>query len=143
MAGFASESDETIAAINVTPLVDITLVLLIVFMVTATTLIRETFEVELPRAASGGETVAPTLVLALDRAGKLFLDGEETTLDGARAAVRAAAAKSKDAKAVISADKRLSHGQVVEVIDLIKSEGLAKFAINIEKSAPAGQGAPP
>ena len=138
MAGGAQhDDDEMIAGINVTPLVDITLVLLIVFMVTATYIVKETIEVELPRAASGGETVGTTLTLVLDKDGKLFLDGAPITADEARVAVRAAVAQDKDAKAIIGADRSVSHGQVVEVIDLVKTEGLTKFAIHIEKDAAA------
>ncbi len=137
MAGAPQDDEEMIAGINVTPLVDITLVLLIIFMVTATYIVKETIEVELPRAASGGETVGTTLTLVLDKDGKLFLDGAETTPDQARAAVRAAVAKDKEAKAIIGADRSVSHGQVVEVIDLVKTEGLTKFAIHIEKDETA------
>jgi biopolymer transport protein TolR len=138
MAGGAHhDDDEMIAGINVTPLVDITLVLLIIFMVTATYIVKETIEVELPRAASGGETVGTTLTLVLDKEGKLFLDGAPITADEARVAVRSAVAKDKDAKAIIGADRSVSHGQVVEVIDLVKTEGLTKFAIHIEKDATA------
>ena len=137
MAAAQTPDDEMIAGINVTPLVDITLVLLIIFMVTATYIVRETIEVELPRAASGGETVGTTLSLVLDKQGKLFLDGEERTLAEARLAVRAAVAKDRDAKAIIGADRTVSHGQVVELIDLVKAEGLAKFAINVERDESA------
>jgi biopolymer transport protein ExbD len=138
MAGGANHDDEEmISGINVTPLVDITLVLLIIFMVTATYIVKQTIEVELPRAATGGETVGTTLTLVLDKEGKLYLDGAPTTPDAARAAVRAAVAADKDAKAIIGADRSVSHGQVVELIDLVKGEGLTKFAINVEKDAAA------
>jgi len=130
--------EEMIAAINVTPLVDITLVLLIIFMVTATYVVRQAIEVDLPRAASGGETVGPTLAFALDREGKLFLDGAPATPDGAREAVRAALARSPEARALISADRAVSHGRVIEVIDLVKREGLTRFAIDVERAEDAG-----
>ncbi len=130
--------DDMIAAINVTPLVDITLVLLIIFMVTSTYVVREAIEVDLPRAASGGETVGPTLAFALDREGKLFLDGAPATLDAAREAVRAALARSPEARALISADRAVSHGRVIEVIDLVKQEGLTRFAIDVERAEGAG-----
>ncbi len=133
MAHAAHDNEEMISGINVTPLVDITLVLLIIFMVTATYIAKETIEIELPRAASGGQTVGTTLALVLDKKGKLFLDGKEVLLSDARVAIRSAAAQDPDTKAIISADKSLSHGQVVEIIDLVKTEGLHKFAINIEK----------
>src|SRR5690606_18025033 len=134
---FEQEEEALIAAINVTPLVDVVLVLLIIFMVTASFIVRETIEVQLPRAASGGESVGMTVNLVLDERGVLYLDGEETTMEAARRAVRELARRDEDAKAIISADKRLSHGRVVEIIDLVKSEGLNKFAINIEKDEAA------
>src|SRR5512138_1530924 len=126
--------DETIAAINVTPLVDVTLVLLVIFMVTATYVAREAIEVELPRAASGGQLVGPTLAFALDREGKLFLDGAPATDGAAREAVRAALARSPEARAIISADRAVSHGRVIELIDLVKREGLTRFAIDVERA---------
>jgi len=127
------EEEEIIASINVTPLVDVVLVLLIIFMVTASFIVRETIEVQLPRAASGGESVGVTVNLILDERGVLYLDGRETTMEEARRAVREVVKQGDDAKAIISADKRLAHGRVVEIIDLVKTEGLHKFAINIEK----------
>jgi biopolymer transport protein ExbD len=139
MAHAAQDNDEMISGINVTPLVDITLVLLIIFMVTATYVVKETIEVDLPRSASGGQTVGTTLAIVLDKQGKLYLDGKEATASDARIAVRSAASRDPDAKVIISADKSLSHGQVVEMIDLVKTEGLHKFAINIEKDVSASE----
>lgn len=132
MAASVEEQGEEITGINVTPLVDITLVLLIIFMVTATYIVKETIEVDLPRAAAGGETVGPTLAFALDRDGVLYLDGAPASREAARAAVQAAVARSPEARAIISADRAVSHGRVVEVIDLVKREGLTRFAIDVE-----------
>ncbi|ABS25081.1 biopolymer transporter ExbD [Anaeromyxobacter sp. Fw109-5] len=141
MAAHSNGSDEAITGINVTPLVDITLVLLIIFMVTASYIVKEGIEVDLPRAAHGGETVGPTLAFAIDRDGKLYLDGQPVGRDAARAAVRAALARSAEARALIGADRAVPHGEVVSVIDLVKSEGLTRFAIQIERDA-SGEGAP-
>lgn len=139
MAFQSEESGEgMIAAINVTPLVDVTLVLLVVFMVTATYVVRQAIEVDLPRAASGGETVGPTLAFALDREGRLFLDGAPASAEEARQAVRGALGKSPEARALISADRAVSHGRVIEVIDLVKKEGLTRFAIDVERAEDAG-----
>jgi biopolymer transport protein TolR len=139
MASSARDGEEMIAGINVTPLVDITLVLLIIFMVTATYVVKETIEVDLPKAASGGETVGSTLAFVLDKDGELYLDGNKTTLSAAGDAVRSTVAKDKETRAIISADKHASHGQVVEILDLVKTEGLTHFAINIEKDPSAAQ----
>jgi biopolymer transport protein TolR len=124
-------NDDAITGINVTPLVDITLVLLIIFMVTATYIVKDSIEVDLPRAASGGETVGPTLSFVIDRAGALYLDGRLVNRDAARQAVRSALRKSPEARALIGADKLVSHGDVVSLIDLVKTEGLTRFAIQI------------
>jgi biopolymer transport protein ExbD len=138
MAAQLEDHGEEITGINVTPLVDVVLVLLIIFMVTATYVVKAAIEVDLPRAAAGGETVGPTLALALDREGRLFLDGAPATAEDAREAVRAALAKSAEARAIISADRAVSHGRVVEVIDLVKREGLTRFAIDVEHAESAG-----
>lgn len=131
------EDDELIASINVTPLVDVILVLLIIFMVTTSFIVKEAIEVDLPRAATGGEVIGTTINLVLDEEGTLFLDGEATTMEKARIVVRRVVAEGDDPRAIISADRRLSHGRVVEVIDLVRTEGLHKFAIHIEKAPPA------
>lgn len=133
-----------ITAINVTPLVDITLVLLIVFMVTATYIVKATIDVDLPRAASGGESVGEMLTVVLKQAddgaaktsepcGVLAVNGAITDEEALKTALRAALAKDKDAKVIISADTDCRHGEFVHVVDVVKQEGITKFAINIEK----------
>jgi biopolymer transport protein ExbD len=134
--GFGSEGDDDIiSGINVTPLVDIVLVLLIIFMVTTTYIVRQAIEVDLPRAASAGEAVATTLAVVLTRDGEVYLDGVRRSEDELRARVRAAVAKDRDARAVISADEAASHGAVVRLIDVVKGEGVARFAIHVERTA--------
>ena len=81
MAGGAQDNDEEITGINVTPQVDVVLVLLIIFMVTANFIVRETVEVDLPRAANGGETVQGLVNVVLDKQGKLFFEGTEVSED--------------------------------------------------------------
>jgi len=75
MAGQIEQDDEGINGINVTPLVDVTLVLLIIFMVTASYIVKETIEIELPRAAHGGETVQKTFALLVTKDGQTYLNG--------------------------------------------------------------------
>jgi biopolymer transport protein TolR len=135
MAGnIASEGDDDlITGINVTPLVDIVLVLLIIFMVTATYIVREAIEVDLPRAAHAGEAVGTTLAIVLTRDGVLYLDGVRRSEAELAERTRAAVAKDKDTRAIISADRASLHGAVVRVIDVVKGEGVSRFAINIEK----------
>src|SRR5262252_222181 len=97
MAGNVTEpEDESINGINVTPLVDITLVLLIIFMVTATYIVKQTIEVELPRAAHGGETVAKTFALVVTKEGKAYLNGAPTDDPGLVAAVQSARSRGEE-----------------------------------------------
>jgi biopolymer transport protein TolR len=135
MAGSAQENDEEISGINVTPLVDIVLVLLIIFMVTANFIVKETVEVDLPRAAHGGETVQGLVNVVLDKQGELFFDGANVTEQELLARIDDALAKDKETRAIISADQSLAYGKVMRLIDLVKGQGIAKFALNIEKDA--------
>ena len=75
MAAGQQQDEEEIVSINVTPLVDITLVLLIIFVVTASFIVRETVEVDLPRAAHGGETVQGLVNVVMDKEAQLYFDG--------------------------------------------------------------------
>jgi biopolymer transport protein TolR len=131
--GDGDDGGGMISGINVTPLVDITLVLLIIFMVTATYIVRQAIQIDLPRAANAGEATGTTLAVILTKDGDIYLDGRKKDEAGLRDAAREAAARDKDARVVISADKNALHGSVVHVLDLIKGEGISKFAINIEK----------
>ncbi len=134
MAGGASDQeDESITGINVTPLVDITLVLLIIFMVTASYIVKETIEIELPRAAHGGETVQKTFAVLVTKDGRTFLNGVEMDDAGLQSAVREARAKGEDVQAIVGADKNATHGSVTHLLDVLKGAGVVKFAIQIEK----------
>ncbi len=127
--GARQEEDELITAINVTPLVDIVLVLLIVLMVTSSYLVNKSINVELPKAATG-ETTSPTMSISIDLDGKLYLDGTATEAGELKSRIRSAYHQDPDVKAIISADGRVQHAQVVTVIDLLRQEKVTKFAIN-------------
>ena len=134
MAGAAVDNeDEAITGINVTPLVDITLVLLIIFMVTASYIVKETIEVELPRAAHGGETVQKTFAVLVTREGRSFLNGVPVDDESLVSEVHKARAAGDDVQAIVGADKNATHGTVTHLLDLLKGSGVTKFASQIEK----------
>lgn len=128
-----SDSDEAISDINVVPLVDIILVVLIIFMVTAPMFIKPTINVNLPKAASGDQTAPSKLNIALTADGRINMNG--TFVDEAAVQQKAVdeAAKNPDVQAIISADKDVPHGRVVSVLDIVKGAGVKKFAISIDK----------
>jgi biopolymer transport protein ExbD len=130
MALPSSQSDDMISGINVTPLVDVVLVLLVVLMVTATYIASRAIPVDLPSGKTGEVAQAP-LAISVDKQGGLFLDGSAIAEPELRGRLRAAHARSKELRAVIAADGSVPHRQVVHVIDLLRQEHIVKFAINV------------
>ena len=134
-----SSEDETIAGINVTPLVDVVLVLLIILMVTAQYAAeKDAIPMDLPKAQSGDTAVPSTLSVSIDKDGRFYLDAKELTLEQMRGRVREEYAKDKETRAVIAADGRVSHAHVIKVIDLLRQEKVTKFAINVRPEDLAG-----
>ncbi len=139
-SGGGGDDEDGIYGINVTPLVDIMLVLLIIFMVASTYIVKPSIEVDLPKAASGGETLDTTLSLVLKADGALFMNGEPSDEAKVAARCREVGAKDKEAQAIIAADGGTKHELVVRLIDLVKSNGVTRFAINIEPADRAALG---
>ena len=141
MAGAAEEDDEDgMTGINVVPLVDIMLVLLIIFMVSTEFVQQElknkippSIPVELPRAASAEETEPSLLSLVINKDGDLFLNGKEATQLEVKSYVDEMKGKGSKMQAVIAADERVSHGAVIELIDVIRIWGIDDFAINTKR----------
>lgn len=134
MAGGAGGGDEDmITGINVTPFVDIVLVLLIIFMVTASYIVKAQIGVDLPKAASGSSELKTTLVFKISKEGVYGIDDKPATLDQIAEYVRAQKKKDKDVRAIIAADKGVEYGLVIDLIDAVKLNGVEKFALNIER----------
>lgn len=132
------EEEGPLASINIIPFVDIVLVLLVIFMLTSATIVKATLKVELPKAASGGGKVETTINLMLNRQNELFLNGEKIpSLVSAAGTIRAEATKNPKIQAVISADKGVEYGKVVEMIDTVKQNGVGAFALDIERGGNA------
>ncbi len=131
MAGAAQPNDELIAGINVTPLVDITLVLLVVMMITAKAVVSQALPMDLPAPAPPGEAQA-VLSIALGAGGETLVDGRRVAGDEAvLASAREARAKNAEARAVIKADAQVPHGRVVRTMDLLKQAGVSKVAFGV------------
>jgi len=139
MAGGSSNDDDgLIAGINVTPLVDVTLVLLIIFMVTARIIVSQGMPMDLPKAASG-EALQQVFSVELSADGKTRVDSENLASDeGITQLAKAAKAKTADLRAVIRADRKVEHGRVIHVLDLLKRAGVAKIAFAVSPSDKGG-----
>jgi biopolymer transport protein ExbD len=134
MAFSSGNADQDITGINVTPLVDITLVLLIVFMVTAKLVMSQAMPLDLPKAASAG-AVSSVLTVSVAEDGALLVNGTPLANASAlRSVVRAELEKAPDLRAVIAASKRTPHGDVMAVLDGLRDAGLVKVAFAAEKA---------
>jgi biopolymer transport protein ExbD len=137
MAGNVSNPDDMgpISDINVTPFVDVVLVLLVIFMVTAPVLVKDAFGIRLPKAASADQKAKESVLgLAVTRQGQILLNGQVITEDALKAEIARALAADPEAQAIISADIESKHGDVVKALDLVKTAGVSRFAIQIERS---------
>jgi biopolymer transport protein ExbD len=131
MAAAHDRVDEPISGINVTPLVDVVLVLLIILMVTAGYIVSKTIPVDLPKSATA-ESTALTLAITIDANGRSYLDAESVSSEILRQRVRQAQLRDPETRAVIAADGATRHKMVVGVIDLLRQEGVTRFAINVQ-----------
>lgn len=128
------------AEINITPLTDIFLVLLIIFMVTSSVMARDELrkggvKVTLPKGTS--TEVAPNqkdLNVAITQEGKIILDGKEVGVDTLKQQFDAAVARDPDTQVLVQADESAHHGRVVAVMELAKAAGLRRLAIATRRS---------
>lgn len=131
MAAVTDDDEGVISAINVTPLVDVTLVLLVILMVTAPIIARQGMAMDLPKTASG-EAIQSVFGVEMTKNGGIFVDSEAVASDAAlEALAKAAKSKNKDIRATIRADKSVSHGQVMRILDLLNQSGISKIAFAV------------
>jgi biopolymer transport protein ExbD len=134
----ATQDDDSITGINVTPLVDVTLVLLIIFMVTAKLIAGQGIPLDLPKARTAGATQT-TLSIAIDRDGRVLANGRAVVGDAALASeARQALKDHPELRTVVSASAAASHGAVMHVVDTVREAGVVKIAFAADKLAPAG-----
>jgi biopolymer transport protein ExbD len=127
----------TIAAINVTPLVDVVLVLLIILMVASTYIVAQTLKVTLPRSKTTDGMADKPQTVALLKDGSLRWNEQPVTEPELVRDLASAVKADPEVNVVVSADENVKHGRVVHVIDLAKQQGVTKFAINVMAGAGA------
>jgi biopolymer transport protein ExbD len=142
MSSNQGDDDGMVSGINVTPLVDITLVLLIIFMVTAKLIVSQSLPLDLPKAANGQE-IQLIFGLELHANGDTVVDGKKVPNDDAIFPLaKEAQAKNAELRAVIRADTSVQHGRVIRALDLLKQAGVSKIAFGVTP-VPAEPGAAP
>ena len=111
----------------------VVLVLLVIFMVTAPMLVREQMSVSLPKAKSGEKSASESIAIVIDKNGAVRIKEKVVSMDALAGEIKAILEATPNAQAVISADQDSKHGDVVQVMDVIKGAGLTRFAIQIER----------
>ena len=124
-----SFDDDEISGINVTPLVDVVLVLLVIFMITAPALYQNALKVQLPQAQTGEDLTKSTLQIMMAQDGTLTLQSKKTSIEELTVLVKTNHPQS----AIILADKKVEHGHVISVIDVLKANGVQKFSFGVDR----------
>ena len=137
MAGSSLYQDDdgsgAITDINVTPFVDVVLVLLVVFIVTAKLIVARGVEIDKPKAATGGD-VQSTLRVSVNATGELFVNGDRFASDPAAVSrIKEIAATSSKPKAIIAGDRKTAYGGVMRAIDLVQQAGITAIALENER----------
>jgi len=117
--------------INITPLVDVMLLLLIFFMATSTFRDMRALDLQLPEAATGEKHADHPLEIALTEGGEISFDGVTMDHDGLRAALTATLVENPDAQFVLRADKRVAYAHVVTILDLARGQGIDQLILPV------------
>ncbi|MCC6355513.1 MAG: biopolymer transporter ExbD [Verrucomicrobiae bacterium] len=120
----------SLAEMNVTPMIDLAFTLLIVFAI-ATPAIEQSIEVATPESSVASKAPAPDKIamVSIDAGGRVYLDGKGVSLGGLEAALAERAARDKELSVGIRADRGLSYQAVVDVIDVLRRAGVARFGL--------------
>jgi biopolymer transport protein ExbD len=131
-----SDSEEGINDINITPFVDVVLVLLVIFMVTAPMMIKEGMKVELPHSSTSDKMPSMTLSIVILKSGQVLLNGTLMTKEALTESSKTILKQSPEAKAIIGADLEAKHGDVISVMDHLKLAGIKNIAFQVVREAP-------
>lgn len=123
-----------ISGINVTPMVDVVLVLLVIMMVSANYIVSQSMDVDLPKAAKGDRATPTVALVSVGANGDLGWNDERVTAAQLSERLRVTHADNPDVNLLVSADTAAKHGDVVHVLDLAKAEGITHFAISVEQA---------
>jgi biopolymer transport protein ExbD len=133
MALLPGGDDDEIGYINITPMVDVLLVLLVIFMVTANFLKQESVNINLPKVNAADPNVMQSVQVALTKDGKLLMEGIDTTEENL---VRKLSQESKyrpNMRVTLSADERLAYGSIARVMGLIRQSGVTRIALSVKR----------
>lgn len=121
-----------VSGINVTPLVDVCLVLLIILMVSSTYIVAQSLKIQLPKSHTSDGTAEKPATVTLLKSGGMRFNDKDASEDEVVKALKTAADADPETNLVVSADREVQHGRVVHLLDIAKLAGITKFAINVQ-----------
>lgn len=127
------QSGEGIFDINITPFVDVVLVLLVIFMVTAPMIVQQTLKVDLPNSKTTDTMESTTLSVAITAQGQYLLNGDLITTESLFDQAKSAFSKDAKTQVVFAADLDSRHEAVVNAMDVMRQAGLTRFAFQVVK----------
>lgn len=130
----SGDDDTIVAEINMTPLIDIMLVLLIIFMVTSTAALESGLDIELPKTQITNEKKQDEiLIVTLDKEGKVAIQGKKVSDADLPMKIAAALKELKTESVILEGDTKAFLGKAVELMDIAKSAGAKNFSIAAEE----------
>lgn len=136
MAGDAGAPRKPITAINMTPLVDIMLVLLIIFILVTQAVDSASVPVKLPKASSPSSSAPSAVLVSLDASGSLRVDGRPSDRPALRQFLSNRARRDTSLQVVLAADERLAYAKVMQVLDDVRGAGVSRYALKVRSGAP-------
>jgi biopolymer transport protein TolR len=129
----SSSQDEEIGAINITPMVDVILVLLVIFMVTANFLKKESININLPKVQAADPNVAESVQVAMTKTGGLLLEGKDVQVASLIKSLERESKIKPNMRLTLSADESISYGKVTELMGIIRKAGVTRIALSVKK----------
>ena len=128
-----SNEDEVIDGINITPMVDVILVLLVIFMVTANFLKKESININLPKVQAADPNVSQSVQVALTRDGKILLEGQLITEEKLISTLERDIKFRPNMRLTLSADEKLAYGTIMKLMGVIRKSGVSRVALSVKK----------
>ena len=125
--------DDEIGYINITPMVDVLLVLLVIFMVTANFLKKESVNINLPKISASDPNVAQSIQVALTKDGKLLMEGLDVSEEILVAKLGRESKYRPNMRVTLSADERLAYGTIARIMGFIRQSGVTRIALSVKR----------
>ncbi len=122
-----------ISGINITPLVDVMLVLLVIMMVSATYIVSQSMKVDLPKTSTSDGRLPSVAAITITVDHEILLDKEPVTEDELRERLGALVGADAQLTLMVTADRQADHGDVIHVLDVARTQGITQFAVNVER----------